>query len=270
MPQAEQVPLQGSVVPVGAQGDVSPGPMPAVEAPTPLRLFQQATAAYARFDSYIARLTRREPGRGKQQEEVLIFYFRKQPWSVKFKWLAGEGQGREVLYVKDRYENKLHTLLAAGDVPLLPAGRKIALPIDSALVKMANRNPITQAGIGSIIDRFGMVLAACERGDFSKGKMTVLGLQRRSDYENGPLIMVEQVLPPRADDDAPRGGRRLIGFEPNLQLPVLAILYDEHNQEVDYYRFERLQLDVHLNDNDFDPEQMGQPNPKAPPLKNGR
>lgn len=242
-----------------------PAPQPGA-GPTARQLVQQAMAAYAGFDSYIARLTRREPARGKNNQEILIFYFRKNPWSIHFKWLAGEGQGREVLYVKDRYENKLHTLLAAGDVPLLPAGRRISLPIDSPLVKMANRHPITHAGLGPMIERFGQALDAADRGDFRQGKFTVLGTQGRPDYEEGPLVLVEQTLPPGADEDAPAGGRRLIGFDLRLGLPVLAILYDEQNREVDYYRFDRLQLGVHLNDADFDPDQMGKRNDPNGPM----
>jgi len=41
------------------------------------------------MDSYIARLTRREQVNGKKQpEEIILFKFRQQPWSVYFKWLG--------------------------------------------------------------------------------------------------------------------------------------------------------------------------------------
>ncbi len=238
-------PMQPALLQLGGQAEVLP---------TLPQLHQQALAAFARFDSYIARLTRREPAKGKKDDETLIFYARKDPWSVRFKWLAGEGQGREVLYVKNRFENKLHVVLSPTDA-LLMAGRKLSLSLDSPFVKMANPHPITQAGIGPMIEKFGNVLAACDRGDFSQGKLTVLGTQRRPDYDV-PLLLVENTLPPRADEDLPHGGKRLIGFHPDLHLPVLAILYDDHGLEVDYYRFDRLQLGVHLNDSDFDPEQM--------------
>ena len=55
-------------------------------------------------------------------EELMHFKFRKQPWSVYFKWLGPEGRGREAIYVQGKYDNKLHTLLAAGDMPFTPAG----------------------------------------------------------------------------------------------------------------------------------------------------
>ncbi len=222
--------------------------------PTARQLYQQAVVADAAYDSYIARLTRREPIKGKNEDEILIFYFRKQPWSVRFKWLAGEGRGREVLYVKDRYDNKLHTLLSVSDGLL--AGQKLSLSLDSPLIKSTTRHPITDAGIGAGIRRFGKLLDACDRNDFSMGKVKVLGVQPRPDYDV-PLVLVEQTLPTGADPDVPRGGRRLIGFDPQLHLPVLSILYDEQNKEVEYDRFDRLQLGVHLNDTDFDADKMG-------------
>ena len=137
---------------------MTPAPMAAgdISSSEPLkelhRLHKLAAEQYAKMDSYIARLRRREQVGSKQNpEEVLCFKFRKDPWSISLKWLSAEGKGREVVYVKGKYENKLHTLLAAGDMPLTPAGKRISLPVDSMLVKSASRHEITDAGIGALI-----------------------------------------------------------------------------------------------------------------------
>ena len=108
------------------------------------------------MDSYIARLTRREVVGGQcKPEEVILFKFRKEPWSVYFKWLGEEGKGREVVYVKKHYDDKIHTLLAKADVvPLFtPANGQMALAIDSPLVRSASRHSITEAGFGIILER---------------------------------------------------------------------------------------------------------------------
>jgi len=227
------------------------------------QLFKKATARYAQADSYISRFVQRESSAGKRIEEILIFYFRKEPWSVHFKWLAGEGQGREVVYVKGRYENKIHIVLAGGDVPLLPAGHKIALHLDSPLVKSASKTPITEAGIGPLLDRFGRALDACERDDYRLGRLTLRGEQARPDYDV-PLIMVEQTIPPNIEPEVPRGGRRMIGFHSQLFLPVLNEMYDEIGQEVGYYRFDRLELGVRLEETDFDPARIGPASVRQP------
>jgi hypothetical protein len=236
------------------------------ETPTARQLHQQAVAAYARIDTYIARYVQRDPPGNK--EDILDFYFRKKPWSVRFQWLNGDGQGREVLYVQGQPENKIHVILAAGDIPFLPAGRMMSLTPDSPLVKRASRTPITHAGIGALIDRFGQALDAEERGDAHAGRTTVKGVQKRPDYDT-PLLMTEQVLPPGADPDLPNGGRLQVGFHTELHLPVLASLRNEYGVEVDYYRFDRLQLHVSLNDADFDPVRMRQRHQPAPTDRGG-
>jgi hypothetical protein len=208
------------------------------------------------MDSYIARLTRREMVKDKMQpEEVLLFKFRKAPWSVYFKWLGKEGQGREVLYVKDRYENKIHTLLAAGDVPFVPAGKRMAVALDNVFVRSASRHPITQAGIGASVERLGGLLRALEHGDRTGGTLTGLGAVARPEFPR-PLQMVEHLIPAGAEPALPRGGRRLYGFDPESALPVLVQTHDDRGQEVEYYLYDRLQYPVKLDNDDFDPDKL--------------
>jgi Protein of unknown function (DUF1571) len=255
-------PLKGDRPAVSpAVGPMTSPPMQNVPPPlpqmlTPQQLYQQAAASYSRTDSYIARLTRRERGKTNHAEEIMVFTFRKTPWSIRFKWLAGPGAGREVLYVKDRYENKIHTLLAAGDVPLVSAGKVLAMPVDSPLVKAANRHPITDAGFGAMIEKLGEVIAANDRGNFRPGKLTALGLQQRADYDT-PLYMLDQSVPPGADEDVPHGGHRVFGFSPENYLPVLSILVDHRGKELAYSRFDRIMAGVKLDDSDFNPGELG-------------
>jgi hypothetical protein len=224
---------------------------------TPLRQLHQAAARqHAAMDSYIARLTRREFVKGKYQpEEVLLFKFRKEPRSVYFKWVGPVGKGREVIYVKGRYENKIHTLLAAGDMPLARAGTRIALAPDSVLVRNSSRHSITEAGIGTLIDRFGALLDALEKGDTSQGAAVYLGPQKRPEF-SVPLEGVEWNLPPGLDPSLPRGGRRWCYVDSKTHLPVLILTQDERGQEVEYYRYDRFQFPVRLDDDDFDPDKL--------------
>jgi hypothetical protein len=183
---------------------------------TPRELYDKAVASYGRIDSYLARYVQRNPAKKEGKEEVLVFSFRKHPWSVRFKCLNGEGEGREVLY---------------------------------------SNKPITESGIGAMIDRFGKLVEAQERGDISPGRLEILGKTRRVGYDQ-PLLLVRETIPPGADPDLPKGGSRLIGFHRTLHLPVLAIVHNDIGQEVDYYRFDRLETNVRLDDKDFEPNQM--------------
>jgi hypothetical protein len=251
VPPATRPATQPAVVPAA---NFTPAPPSASPAGSTVRhLVQQAAASYSRIDSYIARLTRREAVNGRIGEEVMLFKFRKEPWGVYFKWLGENGKGREVIFVKGHHGSLLHTLTAAGDHPLKPAGSRVSLPPDSVFVRMASRHPVTEAGIGASIDRLVALLDAFDRGDTRRGTLADLGTLSRPDFTN-PLAVIEHTLPPGADPSLPRGGKRLYGFDPENHLPVLVATRDDKGQEVEYYRYDRLQYPVRLDDADFDPD----------------
>ncbi len=240
------------------QGQVATpaNPAPVDQASKLQALYRQAAERYATLDSYVARLRRREQVGGKNQsEEVMLFKFRKQPFSVYFKFLGPVGRGREVVYVKGQYENKIHTLTAAGDIPLTPAGRHIALAPDSFLVRSKSRHPITEAGVGHLIEHFGQVLEY-ERRSGGTGLVKYLGAYQRPEF-GGKLDTVLQVVPARYESELPRGGRRYWFFDQTLHLPVLVITQDEKGQEVEYYCYEDFRSPGAFTHEDFDPEFMG-------------
>jgi hypothetical protein len=231
---------------------------------TARQLLQQATARCAALDSYIARLTRREFHKDKAQpEEIMLFKFRRNPWSVHFKWLGETARGREVIYVKGQYDNKIHTKLAAGDAPLMPAGARIAVAPDSFLARSASRHPITDAGICHCVESLTALLDRQESGDKREGTLVAVAPQKLPEYPK-PVETLERIIPPNVEPELPRGGRRLICFDPDWQLPLLVITYDDKGREVEYYRYDRLQTPVNLDDDDFNPDKLwGAPKAKA-------
>jgi hypothetical protein len=245
--------------PQTADPPAPPVPMeqaPAV-APNPLRrLYEEVKRQDDTLDSYIVRLTRREHLKGKlQPEEVLLFKFRKQPKSVYMQWIGPVAHGREVIWVQGQHESKIHTLTAAGDMPLMPAGRRISLATDSILVRNSSRHSITEAGIGALLYRYSKLLDAADRGDTSQGTITYLGQVMREEFPN-PLKGVEWTIPARLESALPQGGRRWCYVDPENHMPVLIITHDERGREVEYYRYEHYLLGVQLNDDDFNPEKL--------------
>jgi len=223
---------------------------------TARQLLQEATERCARLDSYIVRLTRREQIKGKPgPEEIIAFSFRKKPFSVHFKWLGKTAEGREVVYVKSRFENKIHTRLAKGDSLLMPAGARLSLSPDNPLVRSASRHPITDAGICHCVESLTALLDAQERGDRRQGTLTAIAPQRRPEYPQ-PLETLERILPPGVEPELPRGGRRLMFFDPENHLPMLVVTYDDKGTEVEYYRYDRLITPANLDDDDFNPDKL--------------
>src|SRR5262249_45857579 len=232
----------------------APPSAPAVEAPasdsaTNLhRLLKLAESECATVDSYICRMTRREQVNGSAKpEEMMLFKFRKQPFSIYFKWIGSENKGREVVYVNGKYDNKLHILMS-------PGGTSMALAPDSFLIRRSSRHPVTEAGVCSIVEKYATAVAAAEKG---RGGLRYVGLTKRPDFDEGvSLESVEQEMAPGADPNLPRGGRCQLYFNTATHLPVLAIPKDERGQEVEYYRFDRFQARVKLDDDDFNPVKL--------------
>src|SRR5262249_48394290 len=163
--------------------------------------------------------------------------------------------GREVVYVKGRYEDKLHSLLAAGDMPLAPAGKRIALAPDSIFVRSSSRHCVTDAGIGVLIERIGEGLDAIQKGGTRHGPVPDLGTIKRPEFAS-PVEAAELTLPPGCDPCLPKGGKRLLAFDPFTHLPALVITQDETGREVEYYCYDLIQFPVKLDDDDFNPDRM--------------
>lgn len=251
-------PLPPTPEPAASPTPAQPQPAPLSETPphTARQLLQQASVRCSSLDSYIVRLTRREYHKGKAQpEEILLFKFRKNPFSVHFKWLGDTAKGREVVYVQGRYDNKIHTKLAAGDAPLMPAGARVAVAPDSLLARSASRHPITDAGICHCIESLLAQLDAVESGEKRRGTLTAVAPERRPEY---PRLVeaLERIIPPGVEPELPNGGRRMIYFDPDSQLPLLVATYDDKGREVEYYRYDRLQAPVSLDDDDFNPDKL--------------
>jgi hypothetical protein len=217
------------------------------------RLAQQAAASYAAIDGYAARLRQREQVGGKDHpEEVMLVKFRKEPWSIYLKWVGVEARGREVVHVPGRFDGKIHTRLAAGDVPLMPAGMHFAVAPDSILARGRSRYPISEASLGTLVYRFSQLVTDVDRGDRHAGTLAFLGVQRRPEFA-APVEGVDQIIPPGREPLLPRGGRRLWCFAPDSHLPVLVRTRDHTGHEVEYYCYDQLRP-ARFTDADFNPD----------------
>jgi len=201
-------------------------------------------------------LRRREQVNGKSNpEEIILFRWRKQPWCVYFKWIGGESKGREVLYVKGLYGDKLHTILAPCDSNFfMPAGKLLTFAPDSVLVRSASRHSITEAGIGYMIEQFGRLVNAAATNPSAVSTLKYVGMVSRAEFSK-PLEGAEQTIAPGSEQQLPQGGRRLWLFDTDSRLPVLMITRDDHGQEVEYYCYDRL-LYSGLDADDFDPAKL--------------
>jgi hypothetical protein len=137
----------------------------------------------------------------------------------------------------------------------MPAGKRMALAPDSLLVRAASRHSVTEAGVGNMIDRFGRLVEMNEKGEPRAGNLRYLGPQRRDGYDQ-PLETIEQLIPPGAEKELPRGGKRWWHFDPATRgLPVLIVTQDDQGQEVEYYQHDRFFFH-RLGEDEFNPDKQ--------------
>lgn len=223
------------------------------------KLLEQSQSRWATVIDYDARLVKREVVKGKKMPQDEIQYrFRKQPLSVGMRVVSEEGQGRELVYVQGRDDNGMHVIVGKGDSALARPGFKTTVRPDSAQATAKSRYKIYEAGFGRTLTGLAKAVTAAEGG---ARIVKPLGPQERPEYPY-PLEAVEVTI--RSGDDPlfPRGGKRVIYFDPkpdspSLWMPVLTIASDHTGTEVEYYCFDRIRLPAGLSDVDFDPARMG-------------
>ena len=138
-------------------------------------------------------------------------------------------------------------------MPFMPAGKRLSLSPDNPLVKSATRHPITEAGIAASVERLASLLEVIDKGDRKRGALTVVDAVERTEFSK-PVSAIEHEVPAGFDPTLPRGGTRTYFFHPDNGLPMLIRTVDENGKEVEYYRYDRLQAEVKLDDADFDPK----------------
>lgn len=263
-PRPPAVPESNTVVPAAA---TSPAPAPPSAAAANLaalkKLSQSATAKWNAVDTYEARLVRREVvgGTDGPTEEVL-YQFRKEPHSVYMRNTGENGRGREVLYVKGKFGDKIHVITGAGDNRLVGAGfRAPPMSPDDPRVTSRSRHSIREAGFGRGIASFAALVEKVESGKVPPDALSHLGPVQRPEYPY-PLAAVVQAIRPGDDKHSPNGGTRLWLFDPNpdapsFGLPVLVITSEPNGKEVEYYCFDKFKLPAGLTDANFTPDRLG-------------
>jgi hypothetical protein len=146
-------------------------------------------------------------------------------------------------------------VLAANDAfPFSPAGMRWSISPDDPMARAKSRHPITETGLGSLIESYGRIVTTMEKGETREGTAKYLGRLKRPEFE-APVETVHQMLPPGSDPQLPKGGERWWYFDAATGLPTLVIAHDPSG-EVEYYCYDHVQWPVRLDDDDFNPERL--------------
>jgi hypothetical protein len=139
-------------------------------------------AAYARIQDYTARLVKRERIKDKLRDpEDILLKFR-EPGKIYMRWMGSDVPGRQILFVRGRDQDR-----ALIHEPGFPSSLITILTApDSALVLQESRHPITDVGLGRLIE----LLAAHARRATARGELASRMSRQRILAEVGRKIFI--------------------------------------------------------------------------------
>ncbi len=247
----------------------APKPEAVAEAPkvatgdlaTARKLYDIAAREYDKLTDFEATLTRKEVvGRTEMPTEVVLFQYRKKPFSIYMRNLGEVGKGREVLYVDGANDGKMHVVIGEGDGNILmKTGSHMQFSPTNPLVTSKSRHKITEAGFGDSLAKFGKLIKLAENGTCTNS-VKALGKVNRKEVDH-PLDGLELTLQPGDEPSLPKGGKKIVYFDltegsPAYGFPVLLITHDENGREVENYFFDKIKCPAGLRDSDFNADRL--------------
>lgn len=206
-------------------------------------VLQEMTSAYARVHAYTARFIRTERVGGmlRPREEALLKFQR--PGRIYLKWTAGPPEGREILFVEGRDDDRILVHEPGAFSGLFT----VLMAPDSPWVLKESRHPVTDVGLGRLIE---LILGNAERAR-RDGGLTVVERPKRAEPSSRERRY--ELTFPRD----PRKGyychRALVSVDLDSGLPVAATIFDRDDVIVADYAYRDLRLNPELGPIDFDP-----------------
>lgn len=204
-----------------------------------LTLIESCLNAYDQVQSYTAIFHKEERLKSSKlrPKETIFIKFRK-PNQIYMKWIEEPNKGMELIYpVRD---NKL--VVEPGGIMDLITPKMYLHPHDN-LAMVHNRHPITEAGLGYLIESYSLDFKKAKE----KGEIKVL-LEEGVDF-NGKLTDKLEIFLIGEDYYC---SRSVLFFDKETHLPLHVEFYDKENILFERYRYSDLQLNVVLEDIDFD------------------
>ncbi len=204
-------------------------------------IVQESLKAYDRVHDYTAVYHKEERLKSAKlrPKEIIFVKFRK-PNQIYMKWIEEPNKGMELIYPVR--ENKL--VVEPGGLLDVITPKMYLNPTDK-LSLLENRHPITEADLGYFIRRYSEDIQTAKE----KGELQVR-LDEGVDFKGSLADRVEFFLP----QNGYYCSRSVVYFDQKSRLPLHVEFYDTENQLFERYSYTQLQLNVGLQDIDFDEE----------------
>jgi len=199
-----------------------------------LALISAMPSRYAAVADYRCRFTKQERVAGKllPEEEMRMQFMA--PFAVRLRWVGRVHRGREALYVRGKNQDRIRArqggLLRLFSVNLDPTGK-------SAMKD--NRHPLTEIGIGHVVEALGRDLDRAR----AKGE---LGLAATAE---AGLVRIELSFA----GEGYYAPRQRVWIDRGLGLPTRIEVYDGRQDLLERYEYRDLKLNTGLTERDFEP-----------------
>jgi outer membrane lipoprotein-sorting protein len=202
-------------------------------------LIRRSMAAFDQVKDYRCTFHKKELVRGKlRSDRNITFKFRK-PASFYLGYNEGDNKGREAIYVEGKFDGKLKVhqggFFGFVNLTLDPRG---------SLAMRDNRHPITEAGIGHVIQLVEKNYRMAKNDPDSR-----IELELDVPVNGKKVILIKSVLP---KGRGYYGHKVVIAVDQSLLLPVKATVFGWNDELLEEYEYDELQLNVGLTDRDFD------------------
>lgn len=215
-----------------------------------LRFLREAKERLDRVDAYTAEFHKRERIQGTLgPEQTIALKVRNRPFAIYMKFLAPKA-GREVVFAAGKHGGKVIAHNGDWTRRLLP---RLAVAPTDKLAQANSRHPITEAGLVHLTDK----LIGFRKLDLEDDEAVTI-LDRTTGPDGSPRLRSIHTHP-RQNPERPFQRVEVL-YDARHGLPVSITSFDwprpGHTGPLDlaeHYAYHDLELDVPLNDLDFDP-----------------
>ncbi len=207
-------------------------------------LIRRMQVAYMSIEDYTAKFVRRERIGGKLRDpETIVLKYRK-PGQIYMRWTQGKAAGREIIVVKGRDDDRalIHELG-------WKAWFTIVIAPDSPLVLEESRHPITDVGLGRLID----LLATGTQRSIAHGGLAWKELPPADFPSPGRANRRVELISPRPVANC-SCQRAVVTIDVATELPTAAETFDGNYRLLGTYEYHDVSLNPGLTDRDFDPK----------------
>lgn len=209
----------------------------------PIRFIRAAHARAAALSQYSIVLVRSERrGLLKRFEgpERIQCWFRRDPFSVRMKWLDSDVKYGECVFVRGQHNDQVRFIPRNGFLGLRPS--VVAVDVQTPVVWGEARNPLTDFGLEKMLER---TLRSIEKAGEAL-IVTYHGIDRLDDAAPRAHHLTLQYPP----DDFPQNIQELF-VDPETNLPLATLILDRDGRLDACYRYSQLDTAVRLTDDDF-------------------